>query len=259
MIDALLGRDAHQLSRNRRACGRLRAGPRRHRPYAGGGPRPGRRDREAETVSRGACRAGSRLQRATSWWCCRTAIQTCWRRRVRITASRSMRMISVAAAGAFKPHVATYHKAAELIGAAREEVLFVANHAFDCIGAKAAGMRTAFIDRRRRPFGATPLPARPDRAQHDRSGRDDRLIAPDIARGEATKGRSDPLSLRVDHRPRPTRDWMTRRSQGEKPPPPLVGGGGGVEQRASFDPSPQPPPQGEGETLFLASSRRSSQ
>jgi 2-haloacid dehalogenase len=35
-------------------------------------------------------------------------------------------------------------------------VLFIANHAFDCIGAKAAGMRTAFIDRRRRPFGATP-------------------------------------------------------------------------------------------------------
>ena len=37
-----------------------------------------------------------------------------------------------------------------------DEVLFIANHAFDCIGAKAAGMRTAFIDRRRRPFGATP-------------------------------------------------------------------------------------------------------
>jgi 2-haloacid dehalogenase len=36
------------------------------------------------------------------------------------------------------------------------EVLFIANHAFDCIGAKAAGMRTAFIDRRQRPFGATP-------------------------------------------------------------------------------------------------------
>ena len=35
-------------------------------------------------------------------------------------------------------------------------VLFVANHAFDCIGAKAAGMRTAFIDRRSRPFGRTP-------------------------------------------------------------------------------------------------------
>ncbi len=37
-----------------------------------------------------------------------------------------------------------------------DEVLFVANHAFDCIGAKAAGMRTAFIDRRSRPFGVSP-------------------------------------------------------------------------------------------------------
>ena len=37
-----------------------------------------------------------------------------------------------------------------------DAVLFVANHAFDCIGAKAAGMRTAFIDRRQRPFGVTP-------------------------------------------------------------------------------------------------------
>lgn len=65
-------------------------------------------------------------------------------------------VISVAEAGSFKPHVATYTKAAELAGVAMNEVLFVANHAFDCIGAKAAGMRTAFIDRRRRPFGETP-------------------------------------------------------------------------------------------------------
>ena len=35
-------------------------------------------------------------------------------------------------------------------------ILFVANHAFDCIGAKSYGMRTAFVDRRRRPFGETP-------------------------------------------------------------------------------------------------------
>jgi 2-haloacid dehalogenase len=66
------------------------------------------------------------------------------------------RIISVAEAGSFKPHVATYTKAAELLGLRLDEVLFVANHAFDCIGAKAAGMRTAFIDRRRRPFGITP-------------------------------------------------------------------------------------------------------
>jgi 2-haloacid dehalogenase len=66
------------------------------------------------------------------------------------------RMISVAAANAFKPHVATYTTAANIIGVRMDEVLFIANHAFDCIGAKAAGMRSAFIDRRRRPFGATP-------------------------------------------------------------------------------------------------------
>lgn len=66
------------------------------------------------------------------------------------------RVISVAEANSFKPHVATYTKAAEIMGVRMDEVLFVANHAFDCIGAKSAGMRTAFIDRRRRPFGATP-------------------------------------------------------------------------------------------------------
>jgi len=66
------------------------------------------------------------------------------------------RVISVAEAGSFKPHVATYTMAAERMGVRMDEVLFVANHAFDCIGAKSAGMRTAFIDRRKRPFGGTP-------------------------------------------------------------------------------------------------------
>jgi 2-haloacid dehalogenase len=66
------------------------------------------------------------------------------------------RVISVAEAKSFKPHVATYTKAAELLGLKPDQILFVANHAFDCIGAKSAGMRTAFIDRRSRPFGETP-------------------------------------------------------------------------------------------------------
>src|SRR5262249_12712241 len=66
------------------------------------------------------------------------------------------RMISVAEARSFKPHVATYTRAAQLLGLPTDQILFVANHAFDCIGAKAAGMRTAFIDRRSRPFGETP-------------------------------------------------------------------------------------------------------
>ncbi|HEX2889809.1 haloacid dehalogenase type II [Vineibacter terrae] len=65
-------------------------------------------------------------------------------------------VISVELAQSFKPHVATYTKAAQRVGLPLDQILFVANHAFDCIGAKAAGMRTAFIDRRSRPFGITP-------------------------------------------------------------------------------------------------------
>ena len=66
------------------------------------------------------------------------------------------RIISVAAAGRFKPHEATYRKAAEIMNASPQDILFVANHAFDCVGAKACGMRAAFIDRRKRPFGDWP-------------------------------------------------------------------------------------------------------
>ncbi len=81
--------------------------------------------------------------------------------------SRLFRDGSYAQAGYFKTHFSTYAKAAEVVGEAPSQILFVANHAFDCIGAKAAGMRTAFIDRRKRPFGETPH--RPD------------LIVPDFA------------------------------------------------------------------------------
>ena len=74
-------------------------------------------------------------------------------------------VISVQEAAAFKPHRRTYAKAAEIVGVDRSACLLVANHAFDCIGAKAYGMRTAFIDRRRRPFGETPH--RPDLVVED--------------------------------------------------------------------------------------------
>jgi 2-haloacid dehalogenase len=86
-------------------------------------------------------------------------------------------VISAAAANAFKPHVATYRRAAELIGAPLEAVLFVANHAFDCIGAKSAGMHAAFIDRRKRPFGATPH--QPDLVVADMTELADVLVGPD--------------------------------------------------------------------------------
>jgi 2-haloacid dehalogenase len=82
-------------------------------------------------------------------------------------------IISVATAGAFKPHAATYRKAAEIVGLPMEQILFVANHAFDCVGAKAAGMRTAFIDRRKRPFGRWPY--QPDLVVSDFSELAERL------------------------------------------------------------------------------------
>ena len=65
-------------------------------------------------------------------------------------------VISVAAAGSYKPHVATYRKACELIGLPPDCFLFVASHAFDCVGAKAYGMQTCFVNRRQRPFGEWP-------------------------------------------------------------------------------------------------------
>ncbi len=64
--------------------------------------------------------------------------------------------ISVQEAGCYKPHRRSYETAARLLEVAPHEVLHVANHAFDCIGATAAGMRAAFIDRRGRPYGQTP-------------------------------------------------------------------------------------------------------
>ena len=38
--------------------------------------------------------------------------------------------------------------------------MFVANHVFDCVGAKSYGFNTAYIDRRGQPFG--PWPEQPD-------------------------------------------------------------------------------------------------
>jgi 2-haloacid dehalogenase len=66
--------------------------------------------------------------------------------------------LSIAAAGYFKPHAATYKKAAEILGTELPRILHVANHAFDCIGAQAAGMKGCFVNRRRRPYEETPYP-----------------------------------------------------------------------------------------------------
>jgi 2-haloacid dehalogenase len=65
-------------------------------------------------------------------------------------------IISVQQAGYFKPHRKAYAKAVEIMGVDRTSCLFVASHAFDCVGAKAFGMRTVYVNRRKLPFGETP-------------------------------------------------------------------------------------------------------
>jgi 2-haloacid dehalogenase len=62
-------------------------------------------------------------------------------------------VVSVAEAGAYKPHRASYDLTCERFGVAPHEVTFVTAHTFDLVGAKAAGTRGAFVDRHGNPYG----------------------------------------------------------------------------------------------------------
>lgn len=64
--------------------------------------------------------------------------------------------ISIATSGYFKPHSATYLKAAEILKTHPGQIMHVANHAFDCIGAQAQGFKGGYINRRDRPYEDTP-------------------------------------------------------------------------------------------------------
>ena len=69
-------------------------------------------------------------------------------------------VVSVAEAGAYKPHRASYDLTCERFDVAAHEVVFVTAHTFDLVGAKAVGMRGAFLNRHGNPFGGWPH--RPD-------------------------------------------------------------------------------------------------
>ena len=69
-------------------------------------------------------------------------------------------VVSVAQAGAYKPHRASYDLTCERFDVAPHEVVFVTAHTFDLVGAKAVGMRGAFLNRHGNPFGGWPH--RPD-------------------------------------------------------------------------------------------------
>ncbi len=56
-------------------------------------------------------------------------------------------IISVDSVGAFKPYPAVYRKAAQVLGAAPGEIMMVAAHSFDILGARACGFRGAYVNR----------------------------------------------------------------------------------------------------------------
>ena len=65
-------------------------------------------------------------------------------------------IISVEEAGFFKPHPAVYRKAATMLAAEPGEIMMVASHSFDILGARACGFRGAYINRYGLPFEESP-------------------------------------------------------------------------------------------------------
>lgn len=85
--------------------------------------------------------------------------------------------ISVAEAGAYKPHPAPYRLLCERFDVAPHEVAFVTAHTFDLVGAKAVGMRGCFLDRHDDPYGGWPQ--RPDLRVDDAAELADALLEGD--------------------------------------------------------------------------------
>ncbi|WP_129115500.1 haloacid dehalogenase type II [Halegenticoccus tardaugens] len=84
-------------------------------------------------------------------------------------------IVSVADAGAYKPHRASYDLCCEQFDVAPHEVVFVTAHTFDLVGAKAVGMRGAFLNRHGNPYGGWPH--RPDIVVDDAGALADALLS----------------------------------------------------------------------------------
>ena len=63
------------------------------------------------------------------------------------------------AGGAFKPHPGVYRKAATMIGLEVGECMMVSANSFDVVGARACGMRGAWVNRYDLPYEDTPYQA----------------------------------------------------------------------------------------------------
>ncbi len=65
--------------------------------------------------------------------------------------------ISVESFGRFKPHPSVYRGAAAMLGADPGQIMMVAAHSFDILGARACGFRGAFVNRYQLPYEDSPL------------------------------------------------------------------------------------------------------
>ena len=76
-------------------------------------------------------------------------------------------VISVDAAGAFKPHPAVYRGAARALRLETAELAMVSANSFDVLGARTCGLRGIYVDRYRMPYEETEPQYLPDATVHD--------------------------------------------------------------------------------------------
>ena len=65
-------------------------------------------------------------------------------------------VISVQRAGSFKPHPSVYRMAARSLGTEPRQIMMVASHTFDIMGARACGYRGAYVNRYGLPREESP-------------------------------------------------------------------------------------------------------
>lgn len=83
-------------------------------------------------------------------------------------------VISVNLVGAFKPHPAVYRRAAQELGLEVGACLMVSSNSFDVVGARACGLRGAYVNRYRLPYEETPY--QPDVVVGDFAGLANALV-----------------------------------------------------------------------------------
>jgi 2-haloacid dehalogenase len=88
--------------------------------------------------------------------------------------ARFDRSLSVDSVGRFKPHPSVYRMAASELGCEPAEIMMVAAHAFDILGARACGYRGAYVNRYGLPYEESAL--LPDFEVQDFNELADRLL-----------------------------------------------------------------------------------